>query len=580
MNNSNNNDQSYISKRTLKAFDTEREEGEYIFASYSHKDADEVMPELERFHDEGYNIWYDEGIFGGTKWKEYIGKNLIGSSLFVVFISPNSMASDNVKTEIAIAKDAGIPIIPIFLEFIELDLDMKYDLILYQGILRFEMTEEQYDANWKRSFERYVSKALNFVEQEQIAEEEPVAEEPKPLEKQYGFRYLDELIHSGEIKINLDFDILFDEMDDADYGEGISLDLNGIVINANNHTIDAKGLSRIFNVTAENVTIKNLQLNGGHAHNTSGEKHESGGGAIYVDVNASLNLFKCTFSDNYSESDGGALFNKGDCMLKSCVFNSNSCKTSGGAISNFNSMSLYQSRFKDNESVNGGAIYNYYDSNLTLADCKLRNNRGLMFAGAIYNYSNLKIDDVTFKGNVSEIGGGAILNYGVADISGATFRKNSSNFGGAVFNMSLNKLNIYSYDSSNFENREGSLLMKTCSFGNNDAANFGGAICNLSNCKMIKCVMGNNSAGILGNLISNGPEGILNPMDDVELENQYVSIVNISEGDVTIRDVLVENAIFNQKNCLLKVSRNMKVNSIIQDSTSNIFLNNGKLDFY
>ena len=203
-----------------------------------------------------------------------------------------------------------------------------------------------------------------------------------------------------------------------------------------------------------------------------------------------------------------------------------------------------------------------------------------MFAGAIYKYSNLKIDDVTFKGNVSEIGGGAILNYGVADISGATFRKNSSNFGGAVFNMSLNKLNIYSYDSSNFENREGSLLMKTCSFGNNDAANFGGAICNLSNCKMIKCVMGNNSAGILGNLISNGPEGILNPMDDVELENQYVSIVNISEGDVTIRDVLVENAIFNQKNCLLKVSRNMKVNSIIQDSTSNIFLNNGKLDFY
>ena len=577
---SNNNDQSYISKRRLKAFDTEKEEGEYIFASYSHKDAADVVPELERFHDGGYNIWYDEGIFGGTKWKEYIGKNLIGSSLFVVFISPNSMASDNVKTEIAIAKDAGIPIIPIFLEFIELDLDMKYDLILYQGILKFEMTEKQYDANWKRSFERYVSKDRDFVSQEQIAEVEHAVEESQPHEKQHGFMYLDELIHSGDIKISLDFDIVLDEMEEADYCEGISLDIDNLVIDANNHMIDAKELSRIFNVTAENVTINNLHLKGGHAHNTSGEKHESGGGAIYVDANASLNLFKCTFTDNYSESDGGALFNKGDCMLKSCVFNQNSCKTSGGAISNFNSMSLTQSRFKDNESVNGGAIYNYYDSNLTLVDCKLRNNKGLMFAGAIYNYSNLKIEEVTFKGNVSEIGGGAILNYGVADLSGATFRKNSSNFGGAVFNMSLNKLNTYSYDSSNFENREGSLLMKTCSFGNNDAANFGGAICNLSNCKLIKCVMGNNSAGILGNLISNGPKEILNQMDDVELENQYISIMNIYKSDITIKDTLVENAIYNQKNCLLKVSRNLEVNSIIQDSTSRIFLNNGKVDFY
>ena len=62
-----NNDQSYISKRTFKAFDTEKEDDEYIFVSYSHKDADEVFPELLRFHEEGYNIWYDEGIFGGTK---------------------------------------------------------------------------------------------------------------------------------------------------------------------------------------------------------------------------------------------------------------------------------------------------------------------------------------------------------------------------------------------------------------------------------------------------------------------------------------------------------------------------------
>ena len=591
-----NNDQSYISKRTFKAFDTEKEDDEYIFVSYSHKDADEVFPELLRFHEEGYNIWYDEGIFGGTKWKQYIGKNLIGSSLFVVFISANSMASDNVKTEIAIAKDAGIPIIPIYIEFIELDLDLKYDLILYQGIFKFEMSSEQYDSNWKRSFERYVSKAKQFLENdvetiledEVCNEDEPKSDVEENIEEgysqkeQYDFKYLDELIHGGQVNIDLNFDVLLDDSEQNDFNEGILLDVDDMTINGNNHIVDARKFSRVFHITGKNVTISNITFKGGFANNKSGEKHEDGGGAIYVDRNASLNLVKCNFLENYSDSDGGALFNKGKSNLQLCKFENNASKTSGGAIANFNSLDIIKSVFKQNESVNGGALYNYYDSTLSMSYCKVRENTGIMFAGGIYNYADLKIEDVTFKNNVSEIGGGAILNYGIANISGATFRKNTSNFGGSVFNMSLNKLNIYSHDSSSFQSDEGSIELNNCVFGNNHANKLGGAVCNLSKCKMVECIIGNNSADVLGNIISNGPEGILNQTEDVaDMENYYLSILNISQGDIKIKDMLLKNAIYNQKNCLLKVSRGLEVNGSSQDGVkSDIFLNKGKFDFY
>ena len=38
------------------------EYGKYIFISYSHMDRDRVFPIITRLYENGWHIWYDEGI--------------------------------------------------------------------------------------------------------------------------------------------------------------------------------------------------------------------------------------------------------------------------------------------------------------------------------------------------------------------------------------------------------------------------------------------------------------------------------------------------------------------------------------
>ncbi len=41
----------------------------YVFVSYSHADAAAVFRLLVALRDQGVNIWYDEGIDPGSKWR-------------------------------------------------------------------------------------------------------------------------------------------------------------------------------------------------------------------------------------------------------------------------------------------------------------------------------------------------------------------------------------------------------------------------------------------------------------------------------------------------------------------------------
>lgn len=71
-------------------FPAYRGEDPYIFISYAHSDADRVFAEISRFNNQGYHIWYDEGIAPGNEWEDEIAKRLEGCRLFVVFITQAS----------------------------------------------------------------------------------------------------------------------------------------------------------------------------------------------------------------------------------------------------------------------------------------------------------------------------------------------------------------------------------------------------------------------------------------------------------------------------------------------------------
>ena len=112
----------------------------YTFVSYAHLNRDIVFPLIKQLHDKGYRIWYDEGIDPGTEWAELIATHLKTASSMLLFITPQAIASFNVNDEIHFALNKKIPIVPIFMQDIELpdDLQLRLGRYLWVNYFRYE----------------------------------------------------------------------------------------------------------------------------------------------------------------------------------------------------------------------------------------------------------------------------------------------------------------------------------------------------------------------------------------------------------------------------------------------------------
>jgi pimeloyl-ACP methyl ester carboxylesterase len=75
----------------------------YIFVSYAHKDSSFVYPEITYLKDQGFNIWYDEGIEPGSVWREEIAHALTECQVFLFFITPESTRSSHCLKEVNFA---------------------------------------------------------------------------------------------------------------------------------------------------------------------------------------------------------------------------------------------------------------------------------------------------------------------------------------------------------------------------------------------------------------------------------------------------------------------------------------------
>lgn len=116
----------------------------YAFVSYSHKDKGFVYPEILRLHQEGFRIWYDEGIVPGTDCHDGMAKGIDGATCFLVFISPNAVVSEYVKNEIHHALDLEKRFLAIHLKETKLEGGLKLRMNRHQYILRYEMSIERF----------------------------------------------------------------------------------------------------------------------------------------------------------------------------------------------------------------------------------------------------------------------------------------------------------------------------------------------------------------------------------------------------------------------------------------------------
>lgn len=115
----------------------------YIFISYSHKNTPEVMSIVHRLQDEGYRVWYDEGIDPGTEWDANIAAHVKGCSYFIAFVSSAYLGSDNCKDELNYARDLNKERLLIYLEDVELPDGMAMRLNRLQAMHKYKYTSEE-----------------------------------------------------------------------------------------------------------------------------------------------------------------------------------------------------------------------------------------------------------------------------------------------------------------------------------------------------------------------------------------------------------------------------------------------------
>ena len=292
--------------------------------------------------------------------------------------------------------------------------------------------------------------------------------------------------------------------------EGIQIN-KPITIDGQGHTIDGNYLSRIFNITSDNVILKNIRfLNG---------RIEGDGGAIYWSgktgtvFNCSfVNCLSSCFSPSASYCYGGAVYWSGDdgVLGNSSFVN---CSVSSKATTFYNGMGYLSFSY-------GGAAY-WSGVNGTVEYCSFVNcsvisnsdSSHYCYGGAVYWSGD---DGVLSNGNFvncsSMRSGGAVYWSGVNGVlSNGNFMNNnaikSGSLGGAVY-WNANYGSIFNCNFVNVSSIRGGAIclwecfnaqVSNCSFMNCSAytvgfSGYGGAIClwecfnaQVSNCSFVNC---------------------------------------------------------------------------------------------
>lgn len=237
-----------------------------------------------------------------------------------------------------------------------------------------------------------------------------------------GFKYLENRINSGSDSIVLDCDIFMNESEKFLYPQGIELNHDNLIINGENHTIDANNFSRIFKITGNNIILKNINFKNGYYLRNKYFESKSGGGAIYISSYASITIENCNFIDNNSDSIVGCIYNKGVLDIYNSLFKNNFAQKICGTIFNLNKLNLYNCCFKNNFAPYHKHSHNQYfktrgnvvnEGKITYNNCKFKSLK-CFYAGTIKSLPNILVKEIMLTISISLFG--ALLGFFIAQI--------------------------------------------------------------------------------------------------------------------------------------------------------------------
>lgn len=274
-------------------------------------------------------------------------------------------------------------------------------------------------------------------------------------------------------ELNLKNDYIYDNTVDSDFNNGVNI-YQSLIINGNNHIVDAKKSARIFTITADKVILKNIYFINGNS---------TRGSAISANNN-NITLINCSFINNNALDSGGALSLKTVVSsIINCSFINNHGRWYGGAVSSTSSGNSHviNSVFINNTSdYSDGAIGS---NNCNIINSTFTGNRADYYAGAV-NLGDGNIINSIFINNYARICGGAVYTSYWSDnnIINSTFINNSADAeGGAIASNVHTKSHIINCNFiNNYAKIEGgaisiseneNVIIISCNFKNNNAKN-------------------------------------------------------------------------------------------------------------
>ena len=357
-----------------------------------------------------------------------------------------------------------------------------------------------------------------------------------------NFSQLQEFINIVNGIITLNSNITITDGEASSFANGVIID-KAVTIDGNGHTIDARELARIFNITDDgSLTLNNITLINGNA---------TEGGAILN--KGMLNIFDSNVSNNYAEY-GAGVYNNGTVVISNSKLDENTAYYRGGAVYSNGLLTVIESSFNENDILyreenagyGGAAIFNFYeelliiDSNFTnnLKDYKERQKvegveQGDLINGIIVSYANTTIDGSYFYNNSGCYGGaitlGTVNNVTNVLINNTVFESNTAYNGGAIDSINTNLV----IDSSKFINN------KAVGKGDVNIDNAGGAIVSFygaATTTITNSYFENNTAYAGGAASIGGKTTILNSTFVNNSALQDGGAVDLDDGEIIISE--------------------------------------------
>jgi hypothetical protein len=139
---------------TMRFLDESARQRPLIFLSHSSKDRETTSAIYEALKDHGFNCWMaSRDIRGGEDFADAIVRAIRGAKAMVLVFSAHANRSNEIKKELALADQSGVPVIPVRLEDIQPEGTLAYQLSTRQWINLFE--------NWELSIRDLAQQLAN-----------------------------------------------------------------------------------------------------------------------------------------------------------------------------------------------------------------------------------------------------------------------------------------------------------------------------------------------------------------------------------------------------------------------------------